>query len=92
MKNKIEEQVKAYIDRPNTDYAVLINGEWGTGKTYFITNVIDWKDLCGTDKKIIYISLNGLSSLEEIKKYLFINTLHRKIRKRYSDLLKIIVI
>lgn len=70
MKNKIEEQVKAYIDRPNTDYAVLINGEWGTGKTYFITNVIDWKDLCGTDKKIIYISLNGLSSLEEIKKIL----------------------
>ena len=70
MKNKIEEQVKAYIDRPNTDYAVLINGEWGTGKTYFITNVIGWKELCGTDKKIIYISLNGLSSLEEIKKIL----------------------
>ena len=64
MKNKIEEQVKAYIDRPNTDYAVLINGEWGTGKTYFITNVIDWKELCGIDKKIIYISLNGLSSLQ----------------------------
>jgi len=82
MKNKIEEQVRAYIDRPNTDYAVLINGEWGTGKTYFITNVIDWKELCGIDKKIIYISLNGLSSLEDIKKILVYKYFTSKNKKK----------
>ena len=82
MKNKIEEQVRAYIDRPNTDYAVLINGEWGTGKPYFITNVIDWKELCGIDKKIIYISLNGLSSLEDIKKILVYKYFTSKNKKK----------
>ena len=36
---------------------VLINGEWGIGKTYFINNY-------SKDKNSIYISLFGIDSLE----------------------------
>ena len=88
MKNKIEEQIKTYINRPTTDYAVLINGEWGTGKTYFITNAIDWEELCGSDKKVIYISLNGLSSLEEIKKRLVYTYFISKDKQYASNTVK----
>ena len=78
----IKKQIKTYITRPSTDYAVLIDGEWGTGKTYFFTNMIDWKELCGSDKKVIYISLNGLSSLEEIKKRLVYTYFTSKDKKK----------
>ena len=27
-----------YVKKPYTDYAVMINGEWGSGKTYFWNN------------------------------------------------------
>ena len=27
-----------YIRKPYTDYAVMLNGEWGSGKTYFWNN------------------------------------------------------
>lgn len=84
----IKDQIKTYITRSSTDYAVLINGEWGTGKTYFITNVIGRKELCGTDKKIIYISLNGLSSLEEIKKILVYKYFTLKNKQDTSNTVK----
>ena len=39
-----EEQIikilKEYIESKNTDYAVLIDGNWGCGKTFFVENSI----------------------------------------------------
>lgn len=46
---------------PNVYKCVLINGEWGIGKTYFLKN----KFL--KDKYYIYISLFGVNSIEAIK-------------------------
>ena len=31
----MNEQVDSYLEKKNTDYALLINGEWGCGKTYY---------------------------------------------------------
>ncbi|AJA44492.1 KAP-like P-loop domain-containing protein [Frischella perrara] len=42
------------------DYAVLINGPWGSGKTFFIKKFLKDIDNC------IYISLYGISSIDEI--------------------------
>lgn len=28
-----------YINKENTDYAILLDGVWGTGKTFFIKNI-----------------------------------------------------
>ena len=46
--------------RESPDYAVLINGPWGSGKTFFIKKFL--KDINGC----IYISLYGISSIDEI--------------------------
>ena len=45
----------------NTDYALLIDGKWGSGKTYYVKNILI--PLIEKDKKYkpIYISLNGLN-------------------------------
>lgn len=69
-----------YVRKPYTDYAVMINGEWGSGKTYFWNNKLRSRleniTVAGTEKKYrtIYMSLYGINSLEEISKKIFIET------------------
>ena len=56
----------------------MINGEWGSGKTYFwnhkVKNKIESMELNGRRYKTIYMSLYGISNLEEISKKIFIET------------------
>ena len=72
------ESVLDYVRSDYTDYAIMINGEWGAGKTYFWNNQIKSKieslTLNGNNYKTIYMSLYGISNLEEISKKLFIET------------------
>ena len=35
---EIKSIIKDYLSVKETDYAILINGQWGCGKTYFIKN------------------------------------------------------
>jgi len=62
--------VEEYLETNNTQYALLLNGGWGTGKTFF------WKDtlLSLIEKKgldTIYISLNGIKTIDALQKQLF---------------------
>jgi KaiC/GvpD/RAD55 family RecA-like ATPase len=41
------------------------NGEWGSGKTYFLKKNIKCK-LEELNYKVLYVSLNGVSSIQEI--------------------------
>ena len=72
------ESVLDYVRSDYTDYAIMINGEWGSGKTYFWNNQIKRKieslTLNGKRYKTIYMSLYGISNLEEISKKIFIET------------------
>ena len=56
----------------------MINGEWGSGKTYFWNNKIkpkiDGMQFNGKKFSTIYMSLYGISNLEEISKKIFIET------------------
>ena len=68
-----------YVRKPYTDYAVMINGEWGSGKTYFWNNKLRnrLESLATRDGrrfKTIYVSLYGINSLEEISKKIFMET------------------
>ncbi len=85
------ESILDYIRADYTDYAVMINGEWGSGKTYFwnhkIRNKIETMQLNGKRYKTIYMSLYGISNLEEISKKIFIETtqLMDKNLKKYMN-------
>ena len=72
------ESILDYIRSDYTDYAIMINGEWGSGKTYFWNNKIKKKiesmQLNGKRYTTIYMSLYGISNLEEISKKIFIET------------------
>lgn len=68
-----------YYLKSNTNYALLITGEWGIGKTYYFKNILS-KDICNTptyndeSKKYrpILVSLFGLKSIEEIQLEIFL--------------------
>ena len=32
--------IDEYIHRDNTDYAILVTGDWGSGKSYYLCNTI----------------------------------------------------
>ncbi|EOE09404.1 P-loop NTPase fold protein [Enterococcus faecalis] len=69
MKNLIE-TINNYIHEEN-QYALQIDGEWGTGKTYFIKNTII-KKLCeNADYHPLYFSVYGYNNLLELKQDLF---------------------
>ena len=75
---RLVESILDYVRADYTDYAIMINGEWGSGKTYFwnnkIRNKIDSLQLNGKQYTTIYMSLYGISNLEEISKKIFIET------------------
>ena len=85
------ESILDYVRSDYTDYAVMINGEWGSGKTYFwnhkIKNRIDGMQFNGRKYTTIYMSLYGISNLEEISKKIFIETtqLMDKNMKKYLE-------
>ncbi len=72
------ESILDYVRADYTDYAIMINGEWGSGKTYFwnnkIRNKIDSLSFNGKKYTTIYMSLYGISNLEDISKKIFIET------------------
>ena len=81
-----------YIRKPYTDYAIMLNGEWGSGKTYFWNNKLRSrleanKNSSGKNYKTIYMSLYGINSLEEISKKIFIETnpMINKTLKKFVD-------
>ena len=72
--DNIETIFAEYLTTKNTQHAILLNGAWGCGKTYF------WKQnlvkVAETNKfKTIYVSLNGISKAESLEHILFIKLL-----------------
>lgn len=80
--NGLNEIIKDYLESPSTDYAIMICGVWGCGKSFYIHH--DFKDLVktvtvpkkeGKQKEKTYnpafISLYGVSSAEDFEYRVF---------------------
>ena len=85
---ELVESILDYIRSDYTDYEIMINGEWGSGKTYFWNNQIKKKinsmKLNGKNYTTIYMSLYGIYNLEEISKKIFMETsqlMNKNLRK-----------
>ncbi len=86
--DELVESILDYIRKPYTDHAIMINGEWGSGKTYFwnnkIKNKIESIEINGKRYKTIYMSLYGISNLDDISKKIFIEmnpALNKSVKK-----------
>lgn len=74
--------IEKYVDEYLYNYAVMIDGAWGCGKTYFVTQVLKpkleeheekkEKDIKGYKKRnVIYVSLYGIKAIGDISKQLY---------------------
>ena len=86
-KNKIEITLKKLILKEKREFVAMISGEWGIGKTHFWNEFKD-KNL-QNKKKVVYISLFGLNSLDEIKnEVIFQLSKYTKTLNKYRDRIK----
>lgn len=61
--------LNGYVNDSDVRYAVLINGKWGSGKTYYIKNYLKFE--LDKDKHIkVYVSLYGIEKIEDINIYI----------------------
>lgn len=69
MNGNIVNFLNGYMMNPDPQYAVLLKGKWGCGKTHFINHWIDaYKGNPTTEQVLepIYVSLYGLSDTKQI--------------------------
>lgn len=95
MYDNILEAIKSYITEKNTDYAILLDGDWGTGKTFFIENILKKDDL-SKNNQIIYMSAAGINNVDSFIKNVYLrialekSPLDKKYIEPYKPIIKII--
>lgn len=68
----IENYLTYYLNSNfNPGFAVLLQGKWGCGKTWFIKQFIEKHQTSGKHEKFIYITLYGVTSVSEIEDQIF---------------------
>jgi len=71
----IENFLDYYISLESSpDYAVMLRGKWGSGKSWFIQNYIDNKKNKKSKNNFLYVSLYGVTSFKDIEDSFFEQT------------------
>ena len=74
----ISAEIMSYVKNRIYNYAVLIDGDWGTGKTYFIQKSLI-PNLEKSGYMPIYISLYGINSTDTVSQKIALSLLTNKI-------------
>ena len=69
---QVLDEILRYLDDNAYNYAILIDGDWGCGKTYFIQHscgeaIRGFEARKGTNRETKYISLYGCKSIKDIQ-------------------------
>lgn len=67
---ELRDYLKAYLKGGQGAFSILLTGAWGSGKTYFIKKIIE--ELKEEGEKIVYVSLNGVDSVEELERAILV--------------------
>lgn len=70
--DKMNQIINSYLSSTNAEYALLLTGKWGCGKTYFVNQLIR------ENKDYLYYSLNGADDLNVLVKSLLTTVLISK--------------
>ncbi|MGK8607633.1 P-loop NTPase fold protein [Bacillus thuringiensis] len=95
MNQSIVESIKDYVKQNGTNYALVLNGTWGSGKTYFWKKYLmdEIKEISNTDNENyepIYISLYGLANIMDIQNKLLLNLCLNKNKMKIFDNSKVV--
>jgi len=79
--DNIKKSILAYVFDKRKKQAVLLDGEWGSGKTFFVEKYIIPELEKNKNAKIFKISLYGISSVETIQEMIYAQWLGRCVDK-----------
>ena len=87
---QITEEILRYLKDVSYNYAVLIDGEWGSGKTFFANNIltkaINKQEVnLKTNRSVKYISLYGCKDMTDVQENIawsFAEDARKKIKNR----------
>lgn len=81
MTTELNKYIKHYLEKDKTHTAIMLTGEWGSGKTYYVENVLapflqeDGKNRC------VVISLYGLETIADISKSIYMELRMKALEK-----------
>ncbi len=93
--DELKNELDYYIASPTSKYAVMVSGEWGCGKTYMLKKLYlpeldeKFKENNKNNKKPIYVTLNGINDIAEIKNKIFIELGSDNVLKKASPIVNL---
>jgi len=81
----IDDIIVRYVCKEDTDYALMINGDWGSGKTYYLKNHLSL-DLDKINYGLIYISLFGVTKISDIGEKMFLEIFPQLNNETYKTI------
>ena len=77
-----------YIEKDVTGRAIMLTGEWGSGKSYYIKNTLKpfLENKNNGKHKCVIVSLYGLSDVSEISKAIYMELRSFKFKKKHEAL------
>lgn len=69
--DELNEYIKHYIEKDKTQSAIMLTGAWGTGKSYYIRNVLEPYLKANSKHRCAIVSLYGLKNTSEISKHIY---------------------
>ncbi len=82
MDSKYTEFIENYLINDKTKSAIMLTGDWGTGKSYYIQNVLKPYLESKQDDQCIIISLYGLNDVNDISKAIYFEVRAKKLRTK----------
>ncbi len=79
--DELTKYIKHYIESDKTNSAIMLTAPWGTGKSYYIQNVLLPSINTGNENNCIIVSLYGLSEISEISKSIYLSA-HPVFKKK----------
>ena len=87
---EITEILIEYIKDKRYTNAILIDGDWGTGKTFFIKEILlkELKETMEKSHKYLYVSLYGVEDITQISSKIYTEISINSVKKIFRNKLK----
>lgn len=84
--DQLNQYIKNYLENDKTNSAIMLTGDWGTGKSHYIKNqLVSYLDKDNGGKCVI-VSLYGIKELKEVSKSIYLEIRAKKLQENHEGI------